>query len=120
MKNLLLIAIAFTTFSTAFADVCGIVTREQAEKSLSFLTKGAKLTATYSDLAKLTVQSVSVVKSTIMDGVTYYDLKVNGVSIDPGHTNIIINRNVSLNLGRLVGCDVESSDPDLIIRTSLK
>ena len=48
--------------SSAFADVCGIVTKEQGEKTLAFLKKGAKLTQTYALQPKLVVKTVSMTK----------------------------------------------------------
>ena len=119
MRKMVAILVLLSVSSSAFADICGIVTQSQAENTLSFLKKGAKLTQTYSNQPNLVVEEVTLEKSTTMDGVDYYDLKVNGQSIDPGHTNIVINKNVSLNLGRLVGCDAEVSDPNLIIPTSM-
>jgi hypothetical protein len=119
MKRLLcVLSLSAILTSSAFADVCGIVTREQAERSLSVLTKGTKIEMTYSDIAKTTVKTVSVTPYTEMEGVEYFDLKVNGVSIDPGHTNVVINKNVSLNLGRIVGCDKDASDPDFVVGTA--
>jgi hypothetical protein len=119
MKKLLcVLSVTSLISSAAFADICGIVTREEAQKSLSLLTKGTKISQTYALNPNVTVKTVSVAYSTTMGGVKYYDLKVNGESIDPGHTNVVINKNVSLNLGRIVGCDKEASDPDLVIGTS--
>lgn len=119
MKKLLcVLAITTLVSSAAFADICGIVTREQSEKSISILTKGTKISQTYASSPRSVVRSVSISYATTMDGVAYYDLKVNNESIDPGHTNIEINRNVSLNLGRIVGCDKTASDPDIVIGTA--
>lgn len=120
MRKIITILSLLTMTSSAFADVCGIVTKEQGEKTLAFLKKGAKLTQTYALQPKLVVKTVSMTKSTNMDGVDYYDIRVNGEPIDPGHTNIVLNKNVSLNIGRLVGCDSAASDADLIIPISGK
>jgi hypothetical protein len=119
MKKTILTLALLTLTSAAFADICGIVTQDQLEKSLSFLTPGTKLTQTFSANSNLVVKNVTTKIATVMDGITYYDLQVNGESIDPGHTNIEINRKVSLNLGRLVGCDKDASDPDIIIGTRI-
>lgn len=120
MKKILLTFALATSSLNTYADICGIVTRQQAEKSLSILTVGTKITQTYSTKSKMTVKTVSIENPYQMGGEIFYELKVNGEIIDPGHTNVIINNNVSLNLGRIVGCDQEVSDPDLIIPTSIK
>lgn len=119
MKKMILSLILVSISSSAFADICRSLTRHEAEKSLSFLTKGVKFNETYTPFGTLRVESVSVEKSMTVDGVDYFHLVVNGEPIDPGHTNIILNKNVSINLGRMVGCDSEASDPDHIRPTPM-
>ena len=113
MKKIITILGLVTFSSAAFADVCGYLTLSQAEKTLSFLTKGAKLEQTYANIPKMTVKTVSVEKKSDVD----YLIKVNGQDIDPGHVNVVINKKVTLNLGALVGCDVQFSDPNIISPT---
>lgn len=119
MKASKIVLLGLVVSSLASADVCELMTREQAELSLSFLSKGAKLTQTFGLSPEMTVKNVSVIKHSGLPDEETFEIKVNGESIDPGHTNILFNEKVSLNLGRLVGCSVEDSDPNMILPTTI-
>jgi hypothetical protein len=111
--------------SVGMSDVCGIVTKDQAEKSLSLLRPGTRLTMSFNDLGKATVAKVSPKFETTMNGVNYFSLNVTDrvsgkvLQLDPGHTLIVLNSTASISLGRLVGCSPTDSDPDVISNSPL-
>lgn len=99
-----------TLFSiNAMADQCQAISYEEAQRAALLLQKNSVITDYCEPCSKGKVGTVSVVKNVkvvpvVLGNETYYEVKVNGASLDLAYTFVEVAPNRSVNVAKVTAC----------------